>query len=283
LDLAGRTIYRVKIRFAITPPRGIDQVADLERLGFDTVWLSDIPLGEGLDPILGLAAAAAQTSKLKLGANIVPFGRSPVVLAKSLAQLDQLSNGRLLLSFVVGLDQPGEREALGIGSRSRGRLLEEIVPTVRAAWADGSPARPVQDPLEIWFGGIGPAALDRTGRLADGWLGAAITPAEADAARLRIEDAASSVGRTVDPEHFGLSIPYAPSRPDPAVTANLRARRSDLDVTELVPVGPQNLRDLIGRYVDAGLSKFVIRQLGADADGPDALGRLADVVLPLQS
>ena len=77
------------------------------------MWLSDIPLGATLDPVVGLSFAIAATSSLKLGANVVPLGRNPLTLAKSLAQIDQMSGGRLLLSFVVGLDQPGERQALG--------------------------------------------------------------------------------------------------------------------------------------------------------------------------
>ena len=61
----------------------------------------------------------------------------------------------------------------------------------------------------MWLGGRGPAALDRVGRLADGWLGAFVTPAEAALARERIHAAARAAGRSFDPEHFGLSIAYA--------------------------------------------------------------------------
>ena len=110
----------VRIRFAVSAgvsdgdiDHFAEDLSELETLGFDTVWLSDVPLGATIDPIVGLAYAAAMTSTLKLGANIVPIGRNPLTLAKSLAQIDRLSQGRLLLSFVVGLDQHGERKALG--------------------------------------------------------------------------------------------------------------------------------------------------------------------------
>jgi alkanesulfonate monooxygenase SsuD/methylene tetrahydromethanopterin reductase-like flavin-dependent oxidoreductase (luciferase family) len=131
----------MKIRFAVSAGVGagdLDRfgadVTEIEALGFDTVWLSDVPLGATIDPIVGLAYAAAVTSTLKLGANIVPIGRNPLTLAKSLAQIDRLSQGRLLLSFVVGLDQPGERQALGAHS-NRGRVLEEVTPLLRTWWA----------------------------------------------------------------------------------------------------------------------------------------------------
>ncbi|MCB0995306.1 MAG: LLM class flavin-dependent oxidoreductase, partial [Acidimicrobiales bacterium] len=135
----------MKVRFAVAPGLpafGGSDLAELvdglEDLGFDTIWLSDIPLGPAVDPFAGLAFAAGRTTRLKLGANIVPFGRTPFVLAKTLAQLDRLSAGRLLLSFVPGIDQPGERSALGIEGEDRGALLDRIVPVLRTWWAGGS-------------------------------------------------------------------------------------------------------------------------------------------------
>jgi probable F420-dependent oxidoreductase len=295
----------MKVRFALAP--AIDasdlgafagQVAQLEALGFDTVWLSDIPLGATLDPVVGLAYAAAATTKLKLGANIVPLGRNPVTLAKSLAQLDQLSGGRLLLSFVVGVDQPGERAALGTLGADRGKLLEEYIPLLRAWWAgepvtydgeryqfDGvpSPGPSQQDPLEIWFGGSGPAALARVGRLGDGWLGAGVTPDEAADACTAITAAATDAGRWVDPEHFGLSLAYARSDVDVIGVSRLRRRRPEVDPAQIVPVGPDRLRAMIGAHVDAGVSKFVIRPLGQGADRGEEVERLADILLPMQT
>ncbi len=227
----------MKIRFAVGPHAGshsgVETVAfaeALEMAGFDGLWLSDLPVAPVLDPLLGLALAAGRTTRLRLGANLVPLGRNPFLLAKELAQLDQISGGRLLLSFVTGLGQPGERQALGLDGARRGDVLEEMLGLVRSWWAGEavdhlsdrwtfdhlpSAGRPVQDPLEVWLGGRGPRALDRVGRIADGWLGAQLTLAEAGAARLHIQDAAGRAGREVDPEHFGMSIPYARVTPDP--------------------------------------------------------------------
>ena len=109
----------MKVRFAIAPhaetPSGPQLLAfghALEASGFDRIWLSDLPLRPSLDPLLGLALLAGVTERLRLGANVVPLGRNPFLLAKALAQLDQISEGRLLLSFVTGIAQPQEREAL---------------------------------------------------------------------------------------------------------------------------------------------------------------------------
>lgn len=299
----------MKVRFALAPGVSVlpgpddlaafgEHLRHMEQLGFDTVWLSDLPLGPTLDPVVGLSYAAAATTSLKLGANVVPFGRSPLSLAKSLAQLDHLSGGRLLLSFVVGVDQPGERAAMGTLGADRGRLVDEVVPLLRTWWAGDavtadtqhyrfeeapSPGASFQQPLEIWFGGNGPKALERTGRLADGWLGSALTPAEAGVARKAIEAAADAAGRAVDPEHFGLSIPYARSDAEAVSTRRLRKGRPEVALSELVPVGPGQLKSLLEAYIDAGISKFTVRPLGPDGDRGDELDRLAEVLLPLQT
>ncbi len=295
----------MKIRFAVGPHAGSLSAAELvgfaealQAAGFDGLWLSDLPVASVLDPLLGLALAAGRTDRLRLGANLVPLGRNPFLLAKELAQLDQLSGGRLLLSFVTGLGQPGERQALGLDGARRGDVLEEMLGLVRRWWAGdavdhrserwtfdhlAAPARPVQDPLEVWLGGRGPQALDRVGRIADGWLGAQLTPAEAGAARRRIQGAAGHAEREVDPEHFGMSIPYARLSPAADLLAPLSARRPDVDPLAFVPVGRSGLRAFIERYVDVGLSKFVVRPLAPVGSWVEEAAWLGDAVLDLQT
>ncbi len=295
----------MKIRFAVGPHAGSFHGAEtaafaeaLEFAGFDGLWLSDLPVAPVLDPLLGLALAAGRTHRLHLGANLVPLGRNPFLLAKELAQLDQISGGRLLLSFVTGLGQPGERQALGLDGARRGEVLEEMIGLLRSWWAGetvdhhsarwafdrlAAPVRPVQDPLEVWLGGRGPQALDRVGRIADGWLGAQLTPAEAGVARRQIQEAARRVAREVDPEHFGMSIPYARVFPGPDLLAPLAARRPDADPLGFVPVGRAGLRDFIEGYVDAGLSKFVVRPLAPVASWSQEAAWLGDAILDLQT
>lgn len=296
----------MKVRIAVAPGLSetepvayCDLVDGLEAKGFDTLWLSDVPMAGGvLDPVVGLAMAAARTSRLKLGANVVPIGRNPFRLAKELAQLDRMSGGRVLLSFVPGLDQPAERESLGLGGADRGRFLDEVIPLLRRWWAGETVEHrserfnfpgvalgvsPVQQPLEIWTGGVGPKALTRAGRMADGWLGAAVSAEEAGAARVRIEEAAAAAGRTVDPEHFGLSLAYARRPPDPSAYEALRRRRPDVDPSLLLPVGRDQLRAGLEALVGQGISKFVLRPSNPVVSWDDELDWLRDAVLDLQT
>ena len=255
------------------------------------------PIG---DPLVSLTYAAARTQRLKLGANVVPLGRNPMLLARELAQLDQLSRGRLLLSFVPGLNQPGESEALGVrpGRPGRQGVMDEVIPLLRRWWAGETVTYhsdrfsftdvavlpvPVQIPLEVWLGGHGPEALRRTGRLADGWLTAAVTPEEAGAGRTAIQAAAAEAGRAIDGEHFGISMPYARSGPGELAFQGIRARRPDVDLDQVLPVGASALVELVKRHVDNGLSKFVLRPVQPASTLGEDLRWLADVVLRLQT
>src|SRR6185436_11797418 len=135
-----------------------------------------------------------RTRKLKLGTNVlVAPPRNPVLLAKELASVSALSGGRLLPAFGLGIDLGREAEAMGVQRGERAARTEEAIELVRALWS-GEPVtyagrfttitdvtlapRPGQDSLDVWLGGSSPAALRRTGRLADGWLGSFVSPDE---------------------------------------------------------------------------------------------------------
>ena len=135
--------------------------------------------------------------------------------------------------------------------------------------------------LEIWFGGHGPKALDRVGRVGDGWLTAGIDPATAARGREAIEAVAAANGRAVDPEHFGISLPVARHGVSDEARAQLAALYPGREPEELLPVGFDGVRDHLARHVEAGLSKFVLR-LSDPTDEADDLRWLADVALPLQ-
>ena len=179
------------------------------------MWLPESFQRGGLDPLVGLAFAAARVPRLKLGTHLVAPGRNPYVLARELAQLDRLSGGRLLLTFVAGLDEPAERIAQGMPSGDRTGWFDEHLARMRDWWAgeevDGMTldARPAQDPLEVWLGGTGHRALVRAGRLGDGWLAGRTTLDEAVAAKAVIDAAAADAGRTISPEHFGTNLQYS--------------------------------------------------------------------------
>jgi probable F420-dependent oxidoreductase len=279
-----------------TPDALGELVRGLDDLGFDSLWLSEVLTGPVPDPLVGLAWAAATNPRVKLGTTMLLPGRNVLRLAKQLANLDVLSRGRLLVTLVPGLTYAPEREAIGVDPKQRGAVIDEALPLLRRLWAgemvshDGrvgsfhdvrlSPL-PVQQPLEVWLGGTAAAALERCGRLSDGWLPSLCTPDEAAAGRVVIEAAAARAGRSISSEHFGMSIGYARSPIDPATARTMTARRPRS--VELTPVGLPALRQLIERFIGVGFSKFVVRPLAVPTSWRAELEALAAAVADLQT
>ncbi len=271
-------------------------VTGLDELGFDSLWLSEVLTGPVVDPVVGLAWAASSNPRLKVGTTMLLPGRNVVRLAKQLASLDALSGGRLLVTLVPGLTYAPEREAIGVEPKQRGAVIDEALPLLRRLWAgetvsnDGVAGRfrdvklwplPVQQPLEVWLGGTAPAALDRCGRLSDGWLPSLCTPDEAAAGRVVIEETAARAGRSISSEHFGMSIGYARAPIDPATARTMTARRPRS--VELTPVGLPALRERIERFIAVGFSKFVVRPIAPPPSWRAELEALASAIGDLQT
>jgi probable F420-dependent oxidoreductase len=276
-------------------------VDDLERLGFDSLWLSERIGGEAPDPLIALAYAAARTTRLKLGTSVLVVpGRNPVLLAKELATLDRLSNGRLLPAFGLGQADPHEQQAFGVDRGDRAKIFNEVLPLLRRLWTEPSvdhdgaffhyegvtvQPRPVQDPIEIWLGGIAPSEIRRVGRLGDGWLPSFCTADDIAAAIPIINETAAQHERRVDPEHIGALIAYSDGDVPDALARFIAKRRPDLDPTEIVPVGLAAVRVTIEKMVAAGASKFVLLPLSEPAtDGwTSELERIAAELKPLEN
>lgn len=260
----------------------VDEIIEgLDRNGFDSVWLPETFLAGTLDPLVGLAYAAARSPRLKIGSHFVAPGRNPISIAKSLAQLDRLSKGRLLLVFVAGLADPAERRAQGFPTGDRTVWFDDNLAKLRGWWSgeevDGLrlDARPLQDPLEVWLGGQSASALQRVGAIGDGWIPGRITREAAVQAREVIERAASEAGRSISPEHYGINIGYTlATEPPAAITPDAR---------DVVAVGVEQLHATISRWVEVGFTKVVVRPLAAPVDWTAELRGVAEAVLDLQT
>ena len=199
----------------------IDEMRELvelvDRGGFDSLWVGDhIAFTTSiLDPLLQLAQAAVVSRRLVLGTAVylVPL-RHPAGVAKEVASLDHLTEGRLIFGVGVGGEFPKEYELCGVPLTERGARLSEAIAIMRKLWT-GAPARhdagrypafegvamqpPPRQPggPPIWCGGRSDAALRRTGRIGDGWLAYVVTPEMYGAALAKIAGAAAgrSLGR----------------------------------------------------------------------------------------
>ena len=287
-----------------TPDTFAEAVDLLEQSGVDSLWLPENVYSPLVEPFTGMAFALSRTRRLKVGSGIsVLPGRHPVLVAKQLASLAGLAPARVLPVFGLQPAQAAERALFGVPAGKRAAVFDESLALLRmlltsdAVDFDGEfftvsgasvgtlPAKP----LDIWLGGSAPAGLRRVGRLADGWLGSLLTPAEAGAAVGVIQDAAAQAGREVEADHFGLSLPVTLARhgvPD-TLLASIRRRRPDTDPAALVAAGWDGARRMIGQYVKAGLSKFVVRPAGCSGLRPRPFGEFLDgfvrELVPLQN
>ena len=271
----------------------------LESLRFDSLWLSEKITDSCPDPVVAMAYAAARTTRLKFGTSVLVLpGRNPMLLAKELATLDRLSDGRLLPAFGLGQVDPAEQQAFGVERTERARRFDEMLPLLRRFWTEDSvdhdgefftyeAARvrpfPVQRPIEIWFGGRAPSELRRAGRLGDGWLPSFCTPDDVASGRAEIERVAAEHDRAIDPEHFGALVPYGLDGVPDAVAAFLARRRPDVDPADVIVGGVDELRAHLERFVEVGASKFVIVPIGEPERWDDHLAEVAEAVLPIQN
>ena len=276
-----------------------DLVDNLERLGFDSLWLSERITSAAPDPTVGLAYAAGRTTRLKFGTSVMVLpGRNPVVLAKELATLDRLSGGRMLPAFGLGIVHPAEQQAFGVARQDRSAWFEEALPLLRRFWEedvvdhDGRRfsyqgltvlPKPVQKPMDVWLGGRAPGELRRVGRLGDGWLPSFCTPPDVEAGRVLVEEAAARADRGVDPEHFGVLLPYSDGPLPDAIAAAIAARRPDVDPHDVIAAGIKDARRMLERFIDVGFSKFVLVPLVEPMAWDDELEAVAAEVLPLQT
>ena len=209
---------------SLAAPDAIDAAAaTAERLGWDSVWTTDHVLVDSSDDasdyrtnydvIQSLAWVGARYPTVRLGTSVVVVPqRNAVVLAKELATLDALSGGRVIAGIGVGWS---EREFgnLGMADRFavRGAYVEEAIALWRHLWSGSGkpfegrfhqmsdyvfgPLPPQGDALPIWIGGRADAALERAGRLADGYQSSSSSP-ESFARRIPIiRAAAEAAGR----------------------------------------------------------------------------------------
>ncbi len=165
-------------------------VQKAESLGYDSLWVQEQILSDSiiLEPVALLTYVAALTTKARLGTSVmITVVRNPVQLAKSLATLDQLSQGRLTVG--VGLGGPHVPEAVfGVSGEQRSRKFVEGLQVMKAFWTqqkatmagsfwkfENAPMepKPIQKPHPpLWFGARTAIGLKRAVRHGDGWMGA---------------------------------------------------------------------------------------------------------------
>ncbi|HUF96890.1 MAG TPA: TIGR03854 family LLM class F420-dependent oxidoreductase [Ilumatobacter sp.] len=304
--MPASTTLKVRIGFGLGTSTSLNDerfghvVDELERLKFDSLWVSERIRTAAPDPLVAMAFAAGRTTKLKFGMSVMVLpGRNPVVLAKALASLATLSGGRLLPAFGLGAVDPHEQQAFGVERGERAAWFDESFAVMRKCWTgepfdhqgeryhyEGLRVLPAPRRVDVWLGGIARSELRRVGRLADGWLPSFVTPADVAAGRATIEAVAAEHGRSIDDDHYGVLIPYHFGGDSSGFIERIANRRPDIDPADVVATSWHQLRELIGRFIEVGASKFVVIPAGepnTTGEWTDHLETLAAEILPLET
>lgn len=201
-------LFAVNYGTCADPDVAVRVAQHAEAAGFESVWTGEhvalpdpAPSGFSipptlpfLDTVVALTLVAAHTSTIKVASGIIVLPlRNPVILAKELASVDVVSGGRLIAGFAAGYVR-AEFAAAGVPMADRGARLDDYIGALRALWSMDQPSydgrfvsfsgidahpRPRQRPTPpIVIGGEAPAALHRAARMADGWYGFYLDPAQ---------------------------------------------------------------------------------------------------------
>jgi probable F420-dependent oxidoreductase len=269
----------------LRPSLWAELTREADHLGYESVWMPEhlvIPVGMTGSPHAGaehppipadvpvfdvfayLSFLAGQTEHIHFGTQVYNIGlRHPFVVARAVATLDVVSNGRL--EFGIGASWlQAEWEAVGLDFATRGRRVDESIDVCRRLWSEDvvehhgeffdfgpvmfepKPTHAPWPPLHI--GGDGPAALRRAALVGDGWI----------------------------PMNHALEqIPAAATR-----IAQLRDDAGRAGTAEITLGGSGTELDELKRYADAGVGRVLVKPWGRGSEAIEGIRRFAEQVLP---
>jgi probable F420-dependent oxidoreductase len=270
-------LFNVNMGPMATPDGVVATARAAEDAGFDSLWAGEhivlpdpqappSPMGPqdpALDSLLALTWAAAHTQAIKLATGIIILPqRNPVVLAKQIASLDVLSNGRVMFGIGVGYLEP-EFRAIGADFARRGAVTDEFLEAMQHLWYDDHPEfhgrfagfadvdaypRPMQRPLPIVVGGRAAPACRRAVARAHGWYGFALSPDDTAACLAGLRAAAAQVDRPADLGELEITV-----TPRGRMTPEKVAAFAELGVHRLVPF-PPGTPDGVATTIEASLA-----------------------------
>ena len=238
---------------------------------------------ESFEPFITLAAAAAATSRIGLVTMVVigPL-RSPVLLAKQAASIDEISAGRLTLGLAVGARQEDYR-ALGLDHRRRGEMLTEQLAAMKDHWEDRTHApRAVSGPKEgprVLVGGLSGEAFERMARYADGYVHGGGPPRAFAGAAARVRAAWTDFGRPGHPVLYGQGYFALGGAADEGARYLRDYYAFTGPFAEKIAAGnlttPQAVKEFVRGYEEAGCDELVLLPTVPDLA---QCSRLADVL-----
>ncbi len=290
--------------FSFDDPRGFWKWVDMcDQGGVDSIWQSDriIESAPNLETMSVMAALSGRTSNIKFGMNVASLGlRNPVLLAKSCATIDFLSEGRLLPAFGVGSALSHDFTATGTPTKGRGKRTDEGLQIMSRLWSEDRVSfqgeyylldeaticpKPIQDPLPLWVGGSAEKAIERTARWGTGWQAGIESAEDIEPVIKKIKQRAIELGRKIPEDHFGAGFAFRFGSENEKIVIQQKeilSTRLKKDPEELIAVGnKEHIMQLVHSFLNAGVQKFILRPLAfGTQDMTEQTKKLIEEVLP---
>jgi probable F420-dependent oxidoreductase len=283
----------------ITPNYVVEFAKKCQAMGADSMWTIDRIAYDNLEPLTLLAAAAGATQRIRLGTSVLLGNlRHPSHLAKIVATLDFISNGRMTLGLGFG-SRESDYKAVEVPFERRGSRAVEQVNLIKRLWTEKNVnhngrffnienltvgPEPIQKPIPIWTGGSAEVALKRAGTWADGYIcGSSVIP-EFPQTWEKVAGYARAAGRNPDDiEKAGLTFMAIDEDCGRAVKTveNYMTRyygkvRGEVASTSLVG-SPSAIAERIDSFFSRGLDTLII---GVADPAPRQLDLFANKILP---
>ena len=279
-----------------------------ERTGYDSVWVGDsITSKPRLEPMAVMAALAARTHRVKIGTAVMLNAlRHPVHLAHSIATIDNISDGRIILGLGAGRSNNqmfvDEHAAVGVPIEERAARMEESIDVLRKLWTEDDVSnpdgfyplsgmtlepRPVQQPVPIWLSSNWvQRGLKRVAAQGDGWITNVPSTEMFTKCWDRIEEKGQELSRDVSRIPRALYISVNLNDEDEALAEGDGFMRSYYGIPYevvskqlLCVFGPaQKAIDVIKRYKEAGANYFIVRF--ASPNQMQQLEKFTELVVP---
>ena len=263
-------------------------VADADAAGLDHLAMIDHASfrdGFGVDGLAFANSVLVLSDRLRCAtaAYLLPL-RHPTLVARQIADLHALAPGRFTFGIGIGGEDRDEVFSCGVDPTTRGRRADESLVVLRALLA-GDPVnhegeffrlrnvriRPGPVDVPIVVGGRSDAALQRAGRLGDGWLGVWASPSRYQRAVQTVGDHTAAAGREPEAQRHGLCV-YCGVHPDPvrarALVASAMEGLYGIDFDQFehwTPYGtPEVIADFLQPYLEAGCEDVHLYAVGED-------------------